>query len=51
MTTTAAPVLTLSTTAPDFAAQLQQRLHWSAAQDSAIEERVAALQNWRPGKQ
>ena len=24
-------------------AQLQQRLHWSAAQDSAIEERVAAI--------
>ena len=49
MTTTAAPapnlapVLTLSTTALDFAAQLQQRLHWSAAQDSAIEARVAAI--------
>ena len=43
MTTTAAPVLSLSTTVPDFAAQLQQRLHWSAAQDSAIEDRVAAI--------
>ena len=43
MTSTSPPVLTLHTTAADFAAQLQQRLHWSAAQDSAIEARVAAI--------
>ena len=43
MTSTSTPVLTLHTSAPDFAAQLRERLHWSAAQDSAIEERVAAI--------
>jgi histidinol dehydrogenase len=33
----------LTTTATDFAAQLQQALHWSAETDSAIEERVASI--------
>ena len=33
----------LTTAAPDFEAQLQQVLHWSAQADQAIEERVAAI--------
>jgi histidinol dehydrogenase len=33
----------LSTTAPDFEAEFQRLLHWSAETDAAIEERVAAI--------
>jgi histidinol dehydrogenase len=35
--------LRLSTTSPGFAADLQQRLHWSAAEDKAIVGRVADI--------
>ncbi len=38
-----APVFTLHSSAPDFAAALKARLHWSAAEDSAIEGRVAEI--------
>jgi histidinol dehydrogenase len=33
----------LSTASPDFEAEFQRVLHWSAEQDQAIEERVAAI--------
>ena len=36
----ATPLL-LRTTDADFEARFQQRLHWSAATDAAIEQRVA----------
>ena len=39
MTHTAKP-LRLSTRQADFESQFQQRLHWSAEQDDAIEQRV-----------
>ncbi len=39
MTLSAAP-LRLATTQPDFDARFAERLHWSAEQDDAIEERV-----------
>ncbi|MGP1517184.1 MAG: histidinol dehydrogenase [Ottowia sp.] len=39
---TAAP-LRLSTAQPDFEAAFQRRLHWSAEQDDAIEQRVKAI--------
>ena len=35
--------LRLSTQAPDFEARLQQRLHWSAEADAAIEQRVLEI--------
>jgi histidinol dehydrogenase len=35
--------LRLNTTSPNFAADLQQRLHWSAAEDRAIVARVADI--------
>lgn len=42
MPTTAAP-LRLSTAQPDFETRLSARLHWSADQDEAIEQRVKAI--------
>ncbi|MDO4724757.1 MAG: histidinol dehydrogenase [Comamonadaceae bacterium] len=42
MTLKASP-LRLSTQSPDFEAQFQQRLHWSADTDAAIEQRVADI--------
>ena len=42
MPTTAAP-LRLSTAQPDFETRFSQRLHWSADQDEAIEQRVKAI--------
>lgn len=33
----------LSTAAPDFDAQLRQRLHWSASTDAQVEQAVAAI--------
>ena len=33
----------LATTAPDFEAEFQRVLHWSAETDDAIEERVGAI--------
>ena len=42
MTLTATP-LQLATTQPDFEARFAQRLHWSADQDAAIEQRVADI--------
>ena len=42
MTYTAKP-LRLSTTSPNFAADLQTRLHWSAADDKAISASVALI--------
>ena len=42
MSLSAAP-LRLSVTAPDFEAQFAARLHWSAEQDDAIEQRVKAI--------
>jgi len=35
--------LRLNTQSPDFEADFQKRLHWSASTDSAIEERVAGI--------
>ena len=43
MTAPAAAPLRLSSAASDFDAQLTQRLHWSAEQDDAIEQRVKAI--------
>ncbi|PAT38390.1 histidinol dehydrogenase [Vandammella animalimorsus] len=42
MTFKASP-LRLSTQSPDFEAQFQQRLHWSADTDAAIEQRVTDI--------
>ncbi len=42
MTLTATP-LQLATTQPDFEARFAERLHWSADQDAAIEQRVADI--------
>ena len=42
MPTTAAP-LRLSTAQPDFETRFSARLHWSADQDEAIEQRVKAI--------
>ncbi|MDR0275358.1 MAG: histidinol dehydrogenase [Burkholderiaceae bacterium] len=42
MTATAAP-LRLATTQPDFEARLAERLHWSAEEDAAIEQRVRGI--------
>jgi histidinol dehydrogenase len=42
MSTTAAP-LRLSTAQPDFETRFTTRLHWSAEQDDAIEQRVKAI--------
>ena len=42
MSLTARPAL-LSTTSATFEQDFAQRLHWSAEQDAAIEERVAAI--------
>jgi len=42
MTALAAPAR-LSTASPDFEAQFKARLHWSAEQDEAIEQRVKAI--------
>jgi len=42
MTAPATP-LRLSTTQPDFEARFAQRLHWSAEQDAAIEQRVKSI--------
>ena len=42
MPTTAAP-LRLSTAQPDFETRFSQRLHWSADQNEAIEQRVKAI--------
>jgi histidinol dehydrogenase len=41
--TVAATPLRLATTQPDFEAQFTQRLHWSAEQDAAIEQRVTSI--------
>ncbi|QTD46068.1 histidinol dehydrogenase [Ottowia testudinis] len=38
-----AQALRLSTTQPDFEARFAQRLHWSAEQDDAIEQRVKSI--------
>ena len=40
---TAVNIRQLATTAPDFEAEFQRVLHWSAETDGAIEERVAAI--------
>ncbi|MBN9410193.1 MAG: histidinol dehydrogenase [Burkholderiales bacterium] len=42
MTLTARP-LRLSTASPTFEPEFQRRLHWSAQEDDAIEQRVAAI--------
>jgi len=43
MTTPFAAPLRLDTTSPTFETQFTARLHWSAEQDSAIEQRVASI--------